>query len=94
MGPANLLPRRFSSQKLDGNIFTNPGPQSRTFTNAQGCDSMVTYILLAIPRPPFVIDTVLCAGECIDIGPFNTFCDPEIMKLELKMLMLMGVTVL
>ncbi|MEZ5057195.1 MAG: hypothetical protein R2879_09180 [Saprospiraceae bacterium] len=75
MGPLTFCPEDFPVE-VDGNIFTNPGPQSRTFSNAQGCDSMVTYILLAIPRPPFVIDTVLCAGECIDIGPFNTFCDP------------------
>lgn len=61
---------------IDGNRFDEAGFHEIVYTSSQGCDSAVTYPIFEIPRIPFVIDTVLCAGECITIGQFNTFCDP------------------
>ena len=40
-----------------------------------GCDSVITVIMLPIFVPTTFVDTVLCAGECMEID-FTLYCPP------------------
>ena len=48
--------------------YTTSGSYEDTFTNAVGCDSVVTTNLTVLPNSTFVQDVELCPGESVVVG--------------------------
>lgn len=44
------------------------GSYTFVFTNALGCDSTVLYTVTESPIIPEIIDTIICAGTCVELG--------------------------
>lgn len=54
------------SYTLGASTYDMPGTYTETFTNSNGCDSLVTVILEVLPNPTATItasSTLICAGE-------------------------------
>ncbi len=53
---------------LNGVGYAAPDTLTDTLVNAYGCDSIVTYTLVAVPKPQVTKNIVLCQGDAIYIN--------------------------
>ena len=60
-------------EAADGQIFYDPGLFEMTFTNYQGCDSVVPLLLDLVIVPPTIFVEELCDGDCTQFAG-ETLC--------------------
>ena len=66
--PINVCPQDLPVM-IDGFIFNNIGLNEGVFKTVEGCDSIVNYLLIPVQQNPATIDTSICIGESVMIGP-------------------------
>lgn len=59
------------SYLLGGAPYTQSGIYTAVLASAQGCDSVVTLDLAVLPAVEVSLDTTLCPGEFLNIGPYS-----------------------
>ena len=50
-------------------FFDTYGAHQITFVTALGCDSVVNVNLIPLLQVPHIIDTTICEGDCVMVGP-------------------------
>ncbi|MCB0661537.1 MAG: T9SS type A sorting domain-containing protein [Saprospiraceae bacterium] len=58
---------------IDGLVFNEPTILNHTWTSVDGCDSMVTYTLLAYPNNAEFLLNTICLGDTLNINNQNYF---------------------
>jgi Ca2+-binding RTX toxin-like protein len=57
--------------ELGGGVYAVAGTYMVLFTASNGCDSIVTLELAVLPAASITLDTTLCPGERLQVGPYD-----------------------
>jgi len=66
---------------IDGFVFDRIGANNAVYTTPEGCDSTVVYTLLPTNQNPNILDTTICIGDSVLVGP-DFFSDMGLYNLE------------
>ena len=57
--------------ELGGGVYAVAGTYMVLFTASNGCDSIITLELAVLPAASITLDTTLCPGERLQVGPYD-----------------------